>query len=242
MGKDRFYKYVSAFGFGQPTGIDLQGESVGIVKDPNAKDWGIVDLATNSFGQGISVTPIQIVTAASAVANGGIMMRPYIVRGVIDPQTGKLAQQSQPQIVRQVIARETASTLLTMLWNAAENGETRGAIVPGFHVAGKTGTASIPVNGAYDNDLTIASFVGMVPAENPQFVVLVKIDKPTDEPWGSLIAKPAFAIIAQELTRYLKIPATEPIVAPTPTVPPKATPAAKATPKPSPKPATAGGR
>jgi cell division protein FtsI/penicillin-binding protein 2 len=223
MGKDRFYRYVSAFGFGQPTGIDLQGEATGTVKNPASKDWGNVDLATNAFGQGISVTPIQIITAASAVANGGIMMRPYVLRGVVDPATGKVVQKGQPQIVRQIVTRETASTLLTMLWNAAENGETKGSLVPGFHTAGKTGTASIPVNGAYDDNLTIASFVGMVPAENPQFVVLVRIDKPTDEPWGSLIAKPAFSIIAQELTRYLKMPATEPIVLPTPTVAPRVT-------------------
>lgn len=205
-GKDRFYKYVTAFGFGQPTGIDLQGEAKGIVKNPNAKDWAEVDLATNSFGQAISVTPIQMVTAAAAVANGGIMMRPYVVKQVVDPQTHKAVRETQPQIIRQVITREAASTLLTMLWNAAENGETRGTLVPGYRVAGKTGTASIPVEGGYDPNLTIASFIGAVPANDPQFVVLVKIDKPTDEPWGSLIAKPAFAIIAQELTRYLKVP------------------------------------
>ena len=223
MGRERFYRYVASFGFGQPTGVDLQGEATGIVKTPGTKDWGEVDLATNSFGQGISVTPMQIVTAAAAVANGGLLMRPYVVRGTVDPQTDKLVAKNQPQIVRQVITRETAATLLTMLWNAAENGETRGTLVPGYRVAGKTGTASIPVNGAYDNDLTIASFVGMVPAQDPQFVVLVKIDKPTDEPWGSLIAKPAFAIIAQELTRYMKIPATEKYVVPTPTSAPRAT-------------------
>jgi cell division protein FtsI/penicillin-binding protein 2 len=219
-GKERFYRYVSLFGFGQPTGIDLQGEAAGIVKQPGARDWGEVDLATNSYGQGISVTPIQIVTAAAAVANGGIMMRPYVVDRIVDPPTGKVVHKTRPQIVRQVITRETASTLLEMLWQAAENGETRGALVPGYRVAGKTGTASIPVNGRYDPDLTIASFVGAVPAQDPQFVVLVKIDRPADEPWGSLIAKPAFAIIAQELTRYLKIPHTERRLPPTPAATP----------------------
>jgi cell division protein FtsI/penicillin-binding protein 2 len=205
-GKEKFYRYVATFGFGKPTGIDLQGEAEGIVKNPNAKDWADVDLATNSFGQAISVTPIQMITAVSAVANGGIMMRPYVVKRIEDPATHKTVRATEPQIVRQVVSRETAATLLTMLWNAAENGETHGTIVPGYRVAGKTGTASIPVAGGYDPNLTIASFVGAVPANDPQFVVLVKIDKPTDEPWGSLIAKPAFAIIAQELTRYLKVP------------------------------------
>jgi cell division protein FtsI/penicillin-binding protein 2 len=212
-GKERFYRYVAQFGFGQPTGIDLSGEIGGIVKNPNSRDWADVDLATNSFGQAISVTPIQLITAASAIANGGIMMRPYVVKGVgpLDSRTGRPRQQTQPQIVRQVVTRETAATLLTMLVSAAENGETRGTLVPGFRVAGKTGTAQIPVAGGYDPNLTIASFVGAVPANDPQYVILVKIDQPTDEPWGSLIAKPAFAIIAQELTRYKKLPATEPI-------------------------------
>jgi cell division protein FtsI/penicillin-binding protein 2 len=211
LGRERFYRYVSLFGFGKPTGIDLQGEVAGTVKDPSARGWGEVDLATNAYGQGISVTPIQMITAAAAVANGGILMRPYVVDRIVDPASGKVVRQTQPQIVRQVIGRDTAATLLRMLVSAAENGETRGYLIPGYHVAGKTGTASIPVNGAYDPNLTIASFVGIVPANDPQFVVLVKIDKPTDEPWGSLIAKPAFSAIAEELTRYLKIRPTEPM-------------------------------
>ena len=223
-GKERFYRYVNAFGFGQPTGIDLQGEASGIVKNPNAKDWGEADLATNAFGQAISVTPIQLITGASAVANGGLMMRPFVVRGIQDPATGRMERVTTPQIVRQVISRETAATMLTMLVSAAENGETRGSIVPGYHVAGKTGTASIPVNGGYDSDSTIASFIGAVPADNPQFVILVKIDRPTDEPWGSLIAKPAFAIIAQELTRYLKLRPHPDYRPPAPTATPRPSP------------------
>jgi cell division protein FtsI/penicillin-binding protein 2 len=206
-GKERFYRYVNLFGFGQATGIDLQGEAQGIVKNPAARDWSDVDLATNSFGQAISVSPIQMVTAIAAIANGGIMMKPYVVQKVVDPRTGRLVRNAESQIVRQVISRETASTLLQMMVNAAENEGVRGQLVPGYYVAGKTGTASIPVAGGYDPTQTIASFVGVVPASDPQFVVLVKIDRPQDEPWGSLIAKPAFALIAQELTRYLKVPA-----------------------------------
>ncbi|MGH2369188.1 MAG: peptidoglycan D,D-transpeptidase FtsI family protein, partial [Chloroflexota bacterium] len=144
-GKERFYHYVNAFGFGQRTGIDLQGEAQGIVKDPGAAGWAEVDLATNSFGQAISVTPIQLITAVSAIANGGILMKPYVVQQVTDPDTGDIVRQARPQIVRQVISRETAATLLGMMVSAAENGETRGPLVPGYHVAGKTGTASIPV-------------------------------------------------------------------------------------------------
>lgn len=226
LGADRFYRYVTAFGFGQPTGIDLQGEGRGLVKDHKGRNWAEVDLATNSFGQAISITPLQLVTAVSAIANGGILMRPYVVRQVVDPATGKTVQETQSRIVRQVVSREAATTLLGMLVNAAENGETRGTLVPGFRVAGKTGTAQIPdlVNGGYDPNWTIASFVGAMPAEDPQFVILVKIDKPQDEPWGSLIAKPAFAIIGQEITRYKKLRPTEPIKTPTPSPVPRTTP------------------
>lgn len=227
LGKDRFYRYVNLFGFGQPTGIDLQGEASGTVRDPSSKAWGPTDLATNSFGQAISVTPIQLITAVSAIANGGIMMRPYVVDSVRDPHSQKVLRQTRPQIARQVISRETAATLMGMMVSAAEDGETHGTLVPGFHVAGKTGTASIPVAGGYDPELTIASFVGAVPANDPQFVVLVKIDKPTDDPWGSLIAKPAFAIIAQELTRYLKLAPTVPITPSATAVPTPAAPAAR---------------
>ena len=211
LGKTLFYRYVTAFGFGAQTKVELQGEGIGIVKNPKSSDWAEVDLATNSFGQAIAVTPMQIVTAVSAVANGGLLMRPFIVKAVVNPVTGEMVEQVRPQIVRQAITRETAASLLKMLFRSAENGETRGTLVPGFQVAGKTGTASIPVAGGYDVTQTIASFIGAVPASDPQFVILVKIDRPKDEPWGSLIAKPAFAIIGQELTRYLKVPRTEAI-------------------------------
>jgi cell division protein FtsI (penicillin-binding protein 3) len=251
VGRDRFHKYVTAFGFGQPTRVDLQGEANGIVKDPRSRDWSDVDLATNSFGQAISVTPLQLTAAVASIANGGILMRPYLVRQVVEPRTQKVVRETQPQPVRQVVSRETATTLLTMLVSAVENGETRGALVPGYKVAGKTGTASIPdpVNGGYDPKLTIASFVGVVPVDDPQFVILVKIDKPQEEPWGSLVAKPAFGIIAQELTRYRALRPTEPIRSPTPTVVRRPTPAPTPPPsrnttapasRPAPTPPTAG--
>ena len=213
LGKTLFYRYVTAFGFGAQTKVDLQGEGTGIVKNPKSSDWSESDLATNAFGQAIAVTPMQMVTAVSAVANGGLLMRPHVVKALVNSVTGETVEQVRPQIVRQAISRETAATLLQMLFRSAENGETRGTLVPGFRVAGKTGTASIPVNGGYDLNQTIASFIGAVPAADPQFVILVKIDRPKDQPWGSLIAKPAFAIIGQELTRYLKLPRTEAIPA-----------------------------
>ncbi len=211
LGPERFQRYVGAFGFGARTGIDLQGEEVGLVKRHGTADWSETDLATNAFGQGIAITPIQMASAMSTLANGGIVMRPHVVQKVVDPSTGKVIREARPQIVRQAISRDTAATLLQMLFRSAENGETRGTLVPGFQAAGKTGTASIPVNGQYERDETIASFVGAVPANDPQFVILVKIDRPRDEPWGSLVAKPVFAMIGQELTRYLRMPRTEAI-------------------------------
>ena len=154
-----FYRYVTAFGFGAQTRVDLQGEGTGIVKNPKSSDWSESDLATNAFGQAIAVTPIQMVTAVSAVANGGLLMRPHVVKALVNSVTGETVEQVRPQIVRQAISRETAATLLQMLFRSAENGETRGTLVPGFQVAGKTGTASIPVNGGYDSNQTIASFI-----------------------------------------------------------------------------------
>jgi membrane peptidoglycan carboxypeptidase len=211
LGADRFQRYVSAFGFGSRTGIDLQGEETGIVKRTGTPGWSQIDLITNAFGQGIAVTPIQMAVAMSAVANGGIMMRPYVVAKAVDPATGKVVSTTRPQIIRQAISRDASTTMLQMLFRSAENGETRGTLVPGFRAAGKTGTASIPTNGVYSDDETIASFVGAVPANDPQFVILVKIDRPRVEPWGSLVAKPTFAVIGQEVSRYLRLPRTEAI-------------------------------
>lgn len=211
LGADRFQRYVTQFGFGARTGIDLQGEEVGQVKRIGSPEWSPVDLATNAFGQGIAATPIQVAAAMSAIANGGILMRPYVVRKVVDPIQGTVVSEARPQIVRQAISRDAAATMLQMLFRSAENGETRGTLVPGFRAAGKTGTASIPVDGTYSEDETIASFVGAVPADDPQFVILVKIDRPRLEPWGSLVAKPVFALVGQEVSRYLRLPRTEPI-------------------------------
>jgi cell division protein FtsI/penicillin-binding protein 2 len=211
LGADRFQKYVTAFGFGARTGIDLQGEEIGIVKRVGTPAWSPTDVATNGFGQGIAVTPIQMAVAMSTIANGGIMMRPHVVQKIVDPVTGKVISETPLQIIRQSISRDASATMLQMLFRSAENGETRGTLVPGFQAAGKTGTASIPTNGVYTEDETIASFVGTVPANDPQFVILVKIDRPRVEPWGSLVAKPVFAMVGQEVSRYLRLARTEAI-------------------------------
>jgi cell division protein FtsI/penicillin-binding protein 2 len=211
LGPDLFYKYVDAFGFGTLTHIDLDGEEEGLLRHPGEQAWSPIDLNTNSYGQGISVTPIQLITAVSAIANGGSLMRPYVVREI---EGGEDPMVFEPVVVRRVISNETSNALTGMMNVAAEKGESKLAIVPGYHIAGKTGTASIPTLGGYVSDGTIASFVGFGPVDEPRFVILVKIDWPKDKPWGSLVASPVFSSIASQLFAYYGIEPTEPITTP----------------------------
>ena len=204
LGPDRFYDYVERFGFGQPTGVGLSGEAPGQVRTPADEGWSEVDMATNSFGQGINVTPLQIITAVSAIANDGRLMRPYVVQEV---RRGDESQVTQPVMVRQVITPETANTLTEMM-NAVVDGITAiyAISVPGYRVAGKTGTASISVPGGYKPDSYIASFTGFVPSDDPVLAMLVKIDEPKDVPWGSAVCAPVFARLASSILPYLKVP------------------------------------
>ncbi|MCL5257205.1 MAG: penicillin-binding transpeptidase domain-containing protein [Chloroflexi bacterium] len=209
LGSDAFYRYVQAFGFGQPTGIDLQGEEAGIVKQPgdDTSGWTPIDLYTNSFGQGISATPLQVVSAVAAVANGGKLMRPYIVQKVI--QDGKVVTDTQPTVVRQVVKPEVAHELTNMLVESVNRGEAKEAGVPGYLIAGKTGTAQVPQDGGYDSTATIGSTIAYAPANDPKFVVFVKLDKPADNPWGSRTAGPVVGEITRDLLMYYRIPPTE---------------------------------
>ena len=208
MGKDLFYEYVAAFGFGAPTGVDLWGEVNGLVPNPNSRYWYPSSLATNAFGQGIAVTPLQLITAVAALVNDGMLMQPYVVQE-IHTETG--IQRIEPKAVRRVVRKETARTLVSMLAEASKRSESKMHIVDGYDVAGKTGTASIPLEtGGYHEDLTIASYVGFGPVESPRFVILVKMDGPTVEPWGSLVAAPVFRTVASELFRYYHIPPSTP--------------------------------
>lgn len=212
IGKDSFYQHVKDFGFGKPTGVDLQGEIEGLVKWPDVEGsgWSNIDLYTNSFGQGISVTPVQMATAISAIANNGRLMKPHLVQAI--SRDGNVVKESQPEVVKQVVSPEAASTLLQMMVDSVDYGEFQMARVPGYEVGGKTGTASIPKpDGGYDPKLTIASFVGVAPASDPRFTILVKIDKPQSSQWGSQVAAPVFSRIAKELFVYEKIPPTRPI-------------------------------
>lgn len=202
LGKDDFYEYMQAFGIGQRTSIDLGGEEIWPFSVPGDSDWYPVQLATNSFGQGVAITPIQLATAISAVANDGEMMKPHVLKAII--QDGQ-QYNTTPQVLSVPIKAETAETMTEMLVESLKN-ESSAALVEGYNIAGKTGTAEIPVEGEYSTDLTNASFVGWGPAEDPQFLVYVWLEKPEKSPWGSVVAAPLFSDIVKELVVYLDIP------------------------------------
>jgi cell division protein FtsI/penicillin-binding protein 2 len=207
-GKDRFYTYLRRFGFGQLSEVDLASEGPGMMKLPGDPNWFPSELGTNSFGQGIAVTPLQMLTAVAAVANEGVLMKPHIVNELVtdDPNgEGLVVTQVKPLSVRRPISKETAQTLSNMLVAVVEHGAEK-AQVPGYRIAGKTGTAQIPTPYGYHPSDTIASFIGYAPADNPQFIVLVKLDKPSASPWGSQTAAPTFAAIAERLFLYMQIP------------------------------------
>jgi cell division protein FtsI/penicillin-binding protein 2 len=205
LGTEVFYRYVRAFGFGAPTGVDLQGEATGTVRTPaDVESWHDSDLGSNSYGQGVAVTPLQMISAAAAVANEGRLMQPYVVSRQILPD-GTVAIH-QPVVRGQPISPETARTLSGLLECALENGAPL-ARVPGYRVAGKSGTASIPlIGGLYDERDTIASYVGYGPVENPQLVILVRLDRPQTSRWGSETAAVVFSRLAVQLFPLLGIP------------------------------------
>lgn len=198
----KFYEYMQAFGVGRMTNIDLGGEEIWPLSTPGDSDWYPIQLATNSFGQGVALTPIQMATAISAVANEGKMMKPHVLKAII--QDGQQYNTS-PQVLGVPIQPETARGMTEMLVKSLEN-ESSLALVPGYTISGKTGTAEIPVGGVYGTEQTHASFVGWGPADNPQFLVYVWIAKPEKSPWGSVVAAPLFSDIVKELVIYLDIP------------------------------------
>jgi cell division protein FtsI/penicillin-binding protein 2 len=204
IGADNFQRYVADFGFGTATGIELDFENFGDIKslDKKGKIWS----ATGSFGQGISVTPIQVVAAFGAIANGGKLVKPYIV-DEIRKNNGETIK-TAPKVLRQVISPRTSALLGGMLVSVVENGHGKRAGVSGFYVAGKTGTAQIPKKegGGYETDATIGSFVGFAPVEDPKFVMLTKIDHPRTTIWAESTAAPLFGEIAKFMLNYLKVP------------------------------------
>lgn len=204
LGLDKFYSYFENFGFGRQTNVDLQDESVSEIR--SKKDWREIDLATASFGQGIAVTEMQMIAAVAAIANGGNLMEPHVV-GEIKDEDGSF--KIKPKVVREVIKESTAEMLKEMMVAAVEEGEAKYLKLKGFKIAGKTGTAQIPVAGHYDPTKTIASFVGFAPADDPKFVMLVRYDQPSTSIYGSETAAPTFFEITKQLLLYYKIAPTE---------------------------------
>ncbi len=203
LGAGPFYQYMQSFGFGRTTGIDLAGEASGRLKLPGDTDWYEAELGTNSFGQGIAVTPIQMVMAISSVANGnGEMMMPHIMRSMV---RDGFQYTPTPQVVGKPISAETARHLTDLLVNSLE-GESSDALVEGYRVAGKTGTAEIATPTGYSSDATNASFVGWGPVGNPRFLVYVWLEKPTSSPWGSVVATPVFHDMVERLVVLMDIP------------------------------------
>lgn len=200
LGLDKLYNYIKKFGFGKQTGIDLQEESPGVLREK--RDWHEIDLATASFGQGIAVTPIQIVQAVGTIANGGKLNVPKIVQAFI---SNDKQEQIDPKPQVQVISAKTAAQITEMLVNAVDNGEAKAFKPKGYRIAGKTGTAQIPLAGHYDPNKTIASFVGFAPANDPKFVMLVRFTEPSSSPFGSETAAPTFFKIAYDLFNYFGI-------------------------------------
>jgi len=213
LGAARFYDYVRAFGFGEPTSVDLTGEASGVVHMPSDWDWRDSYLATNAYGQGIAVTPLQLATAVGAVANDGMMMQPYVVseRRYADGRVISIP----PRQVGEPISAETAQMMATLLEQAVER-EIPQAKVSGYRIAGKTGTAQVPVPGAgvYDPEHVIASFIGFGPLPDPELLILVKLDRPAVDPserWGSYTAAPVFQKVASRLFVLLGIPPSYPM-------------------------------
>lgn len=201
LGISGFLSYAQKFGMGNITGIDIQGEVTEALRPP--RKWAQIDLATASFGQGISVTPIQLITAINAIANGGKLMKPMVVDKIITPDQKIIVL--SPQVVRQTVSSATAKVMSLMMLNAVENGEAKFAKIPNYNIAGKTGTAQIPVEGHYDPTNTNASFIGFFPVENPKITMLVVINKPRSSIYGAETAAPTFFSIARDLIQYYNI-------------------------------------
>jgi cell division protein FtsI (penicillin-binding protein 3) len=205
LGKEKFYQYITKFGFGAKTGIDLPGEIAGLLRPVN--HWTRVDAATVAFGQGISVTAMQLVTALSAIANQGVLMKPYIVRGLVDKR-GQVIKKYSPTPVRQVVSPRTAKRLTTILTSVVgdPDGTGKKARIDNVNVAGKTGTSQKFdfARGVYSSERVRTSFMGFFPAEDPQVAILVMLDEPQRDKWGGVASAPVFKNISEQILTCFK--------------------------------------
>jgi len=203
IGEDKFYEYIEAFGFDDLTGIELPGESYPLVQSKSK--IGPVELATMSYGQGIAVTPIQLITAISSLGNDGMLMKPNIVKEFID-DSGNIVVKNEPKMIRRVISQETADEVTKIMESVVTDGGGRNAQISGYRIGGKTGTADKPVNGSYAEDVVITSFVGLAPIDDPQIAVLVIVDEPTVSQFSSVTAAPMAREIMENTLRYMDVP------------------------------------
>ncbi|MCX7881277.1 MAG: penicillin-binding protein 2 [Patescibacteria group bacterium] len=201
LGQKKIYSYLKKFGFGELTEIDLQGEISGYLK--SLTEWYPINYATVTFGQGLAVTPIQMIRAFSSIINGGYLLKPYVVKKIVsfDGREVKI----EKKIIRRVISEQTSTIIKKMLYSTVENGEIKWAKPKGYQIGGKTGTAQIPIKGYYDPTKTVASFIGFAPVDKPRFIVLVSLFQLETSPWGSETAAPLFFEIAKELLIYYNI-------------------------------------
>lgn len=208
LGKEKLFEYIRAYGFNEKTGVDMLGESQGIIFNPD--NIGNVELATSSFGQGNSVTPIQLVTAVSAAVNGGNLMQPYIVKRMLHPYTNEVLYEREPSVKRRVISEETSETMRYALEMVGSQGSGKSAYIDGYRVGGKTGTAQKAKDGAYISGEYILSFVGIAPMDDPQLVVYVAIDNPKNTiQYGGVVAAPIARSILAEALPYIGVETRE---------------------------------
>jgi len=203
LGKDTLFSYIKDFGFGTKTGIDLAGESSGILF--KLSQVGPVELATTAFGQGVSVTPIQQITAVSAAINGGKLYKPYVVSGWKNPDTGEVLETNSPTLVRKVISEETSKQVREALESVVAKGTGRNAFIDGYRVGGKTGTAQKVIDGRYSTSEHIVSFIGFAPADNPEIVIYVAVDNPEGIQFGGVVAAPIVRNIMEDALQLLEV-------------------------------------
>lgn len=201
IGPDLVYKYVKLFGFGSKLGVDLPGEISGMIKEP--RFWSKTSIGAVPIGQEVGVTSIQLVTALSVIANGGQLMKPYIIEEIRDKQ-GEVIKKSSPTLIRKVLSLDTAARLKKILTGVVEEGTGKLAKMPGFTAAGKTGTAQkLEPNGAYSHNKFVASFIGFAPAEDPLIAIAVTLDEPRPYYFGGVVAAPVFKNVASDVIKYL---------------------------------------
>ncbi|MBX6377797.1 MAG: peptidoglycan glycosyltransferase, partial [Clostridia bacterium] len=216
VGKVDFYRYVEAFGLTEPTGIDLPGEGIG-VRPPLSRATDL-DLALMAFGQTLTVTPVQMMTAIAAIANGGQLVVPHVARAFLDAE-GRVVRRIDPPPRRRVISERTARTVRALMAGVVTGGTGEQARIPGYSVGGKTGTSQKVVGGRVVPGKNIASFIGFAPVDEPKVLVYIMVDEPRGIPYGGQVAAPVFRAVMQDVLRYLGVPPDQPEALPGDTLP-----------------------